>query len=455
MDELYEKKRAETFRQFVLIYAALFLCQAILTANIQEIANALSVSRNLIALVAGLDFLTLTISILVWGYLGERLAEKYSIKKIFALTQFGWVICFVLVVVSTTFLQFSICYILRSCFTGAYLPIVFSMVGDFYEPKERGEKFGWINFGLILGSGGGLIIGTFLGDLFEIGWRLAYALGVILAFLAILGYFREGIEPKRGLHEPEFLDAPDTVEYNYRLTLSNIKEVFKTKTVTTLLISVLISGIATSTLGVWALDYFKTSQLTIFGGSAGLFALLFYIIAGLGALPGNVQGGRLGDKFYKAGKIRWRVLISLFGVILGLICMFGFFLIPVFGGNVWEIVLVSALVLGLGFAGYWLASFPVGNNFAIYSEVCVPESRSSVMALHGMMVNIGGTIGNFLLATLIVSNQVLPWHVAILLSFWLGSGLLWIIPYFTYPKEAQQCRDLMARRRAEIEQSLN
>jgi MFS family permease len=452
MDEKYESKRAETFRWFILIYSALFLCRAILPANIDNIATALTVSRNLIAVVAGIDLLVLTIAILAWGYWGEKLAEKYSIKKIFALTQFGWVACFALVAISTNFVQFSFFLVLRTCFEGAFMPLAFSMIGDFFPPKERGEKFGWINFGLIFGSGGGLIFGTFLGGIEGIGWRLAYGLGVILSFLAVLIYTWVGIEPTRGLHEPELADLSKEVDYNYRLTLSSIKEVFKTKTVAVLLISVLITGIATATLGLWALDYFQHSQLLAFGASAGLFALLFITLTGLGALPGNVQGGKLGDKYYKEGRIRWRVLISLIGILVGLACMFGFYLIPVVGVGL-ELALISILVIGLGFAAYWLLSFPVGNNFAIYSEVCVPESRSTVNALHGVFVNIGGVIGNFLLATLIVSDEVLPWHVAILLIFWLGGGLLWIIIYFTYPKEAQQCRDLMAARRKELELS--
>ena len=131
--------------------------------------------------------------------------------------------------------------------------------------------------------------------------------------------------------------------------------------------------------------------------------------------------------------------------------MFAFFLVPLFGTEVWGIVLIALLIVGVGFIGYWLASWPVGNQFAIYSEVCLPETRGTANALHGMMVNIGGVIGNFILATTIVADMVTPMHVAILLVFWLAGGLLWIIPYFTYPKEAGECRETMLGRRAELE----
>jgi MFS family permease len=447
MDDVYRKRRDSTFLCFLLIYGALFICRSVLPANLELIKDALDSSRTAIAWVMGIDLLVLTVSMLFYGYFGERIAGKISLKTI---TQLGWVICFGLISISLNFFQYATFYILSACFRGAFVPLAFTMVGDFYPPDERGSKFGWLNFFLLLGSGVGLIFGSLLGALSPIGWRWAYCLGVIMALASVSMYTLWGISPERGKFEPEFQDLQE-VQYDYKMSFSNIKKLFKMKSVAALILSVLVSGIATTTLGIWELDYFKTSQLVILGGSAGLFALLFVILAGLGGLPGNIHGGKLGDKYYNSGNLKGRVTISILGIASGVGCLCGFFLIPLFGGAPWITVLSAILIIGLGFAGYWLASFPVGNQMAIYSEVCLPEVRSTANALHGMMVNIGGAIGNFLLATTITADEVTPIHVAILMAFWLGSGLLWIIPYFTYPREARECREIMSQRRGEME----
>ncbi|NVM55223.1 MAG: MFS transporter, partial [Candidatus Helarchaeota archaeon] len=164
MDDEYERKRRLSFLYLFLIYAALFICRGILPANLDLIRISLDTTRPAIAWLMAIDLLVLIISILFFGYFGEKLSEKYSIKKIFIITQLSWVACFGLFVFAQNFLQFSILHVLSAVFRGAYLPIAFAMVGDFYPPKERGSKFGMINVGLIIGAGGGLLFGALLGN---------------------------------------------------------------------------------------------------------------------------------------------------------------------------------------------------------------------------------------------------------------------------------------------------
>lgn len=453
VDSQYESKRDETFRSLLLIYAAIFLCRSILPSNIETLKTTLPGTTDLAIGIDAAGFLLIsTISVIFFGYYSEKLSEKYSMKKIFVITQFGWVACYGLIAVAPHFLFYIIFDYIGAFSFGAYLPIAFAMIGDFFPPKERGVKFGWLSFGMTMGSGGGIIFGKLLGGLIpDIGWRLAYGLGFILGFLAVHGYFRIGILPERGRAEPEFQDISGKIDYNYRFTFKSVKQLFKSKTIGALLISVLISGMGTAALGIWAINYFETVQLTALGASAGFIAVLFYIIAGLGALPGNILGGKLGDKYYRVGKLKFRVIVSIGGAIGGLLCMFGFFLIPLFSATPLEIVLSSVLILGLGFLGYLFAAFPIGNQFAIYSEVCLPEARSSANALHGVMVNVGGIFGNLLFASVIEGTEGLyKVAVTIMLIFWIGSAFFWIVPYFKYPQEAQKCRQILGERRKEM-----
>jgi predicted MFS family arabinose efflux permease len=135
--------------------------------------------------------------------------------------------------------------------------------------------------------------------------------------------------------------------------------------------------------------------------------------------------------------------------------MLGFYLIPFFTETTLQIVLSWIFFLILGYLGYLLVSFPTGNQFAIYSEVCVPELRSTANALNGLMINIGGIIGNLLISSLIERDMSwLPFAIALVLLIWLFGSLLWIVSYFYYPTESKECRDLMAKRRLELEKNL-
>jgi MFS family permease len=163
------------------------------------------------------------------------------------------------------------------------------------------------------------------------------------------------------------------------------------------------------------------------------------------------MGGKIGDSLYHRGKLKGRVIVSFFGVLLGVLCLLGFYLIPVFTESLLQIIFSWILFLTLGFLGNFLVSLSNGNIYAIYSEVCVPEMRSTANALNGLMVNIGGIIGNLLLASLIEKDiSLLPFAISLVLFIWFLGASLWIIPYFYYPKELKECRDLMLERRSEL-----
>ena len=82
------------------------------------------------------------ISILFFGYYTDKIAEKYSRKKIFILTNLLWIISYGLASISFNFYYYLFFLIISAIGSGAFLPIGFSMIGDFFPPKERGKKFG-------------------------------------------------------------------------------------------------------------------------------------------------------------------------------------------------------------------------------------------------------------------------------------------------------------------------
>jgi MFS family permease len=337
---------------------------------------------------------------------------------------------------------------------GAFVPIGYSMISDYYQPKERGKKYGSIHIGLILGTGAGIIVGGLLGSYAgPNGWRFAYGIGFVFGLLAIINFILKGKDPKRAHAEPEFKDIEGEFIYDYKIDIKRIRSLAKKKSLMSILIYNFFSGIAVSTIGTWGI-YYMTSKFS--GSYAEVFATSLYLLTGVGILPGAILGGKIGDLFYRSDKIRGRVVLTFGGLISGILCLSVFYLLPIFAKSPLEITLIWIFFLIIGFFGYFLVSLSIGNVFAIYSEVCVPESRSTVNALHNVMINLGGIIGNLIFSSLIESNlSLMPLAMAIVLLFWLVGTSLWGITYLYYPKEFKECRDIMAKRRKELEQNLN
>ncbi|MFX1570540.1 MAG: MFS transporter [Promethearchaeota archaeon] len=455
MDEIYEIERKKTFRAIFQLYFMIYFFYGILPVNIDNLLIYLPNTTTFgIGFLQAFTLIVAIISILFFGYFEDKIAIKYSRKKIFIITNLIWILSYGLISLSTNYYYYLIFYLISSVGIGAFLPIGFSMIGDFYTPIERGKKFGIMNFALILGSGMGIIGGGLLGSYVagSLGWRISYVIGFVLGVIPLIFYIKEGIEPERGRSEPEFEDFKGEINYNYKITFKSLIELFRKKSIGAILLYVLCSGIATSTLGIWGIFYITSK---IGDANAELAATTIYLIAGAGALPGTIIGGKLGDLYLSRGKVRGRAIISLIGVILGVLFTLSFYLIPFFTNNTFQIVFSWIFFIVLGFFGYFFATFSVGNQFAIYSEVCVPELRSSANAMNGLMVNIGGIFGNLLLSYLIEKGlSWLPIAISLVLFIWLVGSFLWIIPYFYYPKESKLCSDILLRRRQELEKNV-
>ena len=448
MDDIYRIQRKKNFRSIYNLYFMMYWMIGILPVNIDNLLLYLPGSTKFgLGFTVVANLIVSTISILTFGYYGDKISEKYSRKRIFIITNAIWLISCGLSAFALDYFFYLILRITSAIGTGAFLPIGFSIISDSYPPKQRGNKFGMMQFGLILGSGMGIIFGGLLGSYTgPNGWRFAYGLAFIIGFFALFGYISHGIDPERGRAEPEFEDFEGVINYDYKITFNDLIQIFKMRSITSILISVLFSGIATYTLGVWGI-YYLTSKID--SVEAELIATTFYLLAGMGALPGTIIGGKLGDSYFHSGKIRGRVIISIIGLILGVLFSLEFYLLPFFTATSLYIIFSWIFFVIIGFFGYFFSSFNVGNQFAIYSEVSVPELRGTVNGMNGVMVNIGGIIGNLLISYLIETN--LTFGISLILFIWFFGTFFWVITYFYYPRELKQCRERLAKRRTELE----
>ena len=152
----------------------------------------------------------------------------------------------------------------------------------------------------------------------------------------------------------------------------------------------------------------------------------------------------MSDHFFNTSKHNKRMMIPIMTILIGSICLLAFYLMPI---NYW------ILLLPLGFIGYFFSSFNIGTQFAIYSEVCIPEVRSTANALNGLMINVGGVCGNLLLSLILYQNiSFLSYAILLILMVWLLGSFFWILPWLNYVKDFQRRNRVLIKRRYELEQ---
>lgn len=106
----------------------------------------------------------------------------------------------------------------------------------------------------------------------------------------------------------------------------------------------------------------------------------------------------------------------------------------------------------LGIFGYFYVLFSTGNQFAIYSDVCIPELRGAINSLNGVMLNIGGIIGSVIVSSIIHINiELISVAITVVIIFWLADSIFWVIPYFYYSKDLNLKTVEMIRQRNELE----
>ncbi|MFX1380357.1 MAG: MFS transporter [Promethearchaeota archaeon] len=434
--------RNHSFRLIFLLYFMMYFCIGIIPPNIINIINAIpTISEFQISLAIVFNLIVNSVSVMIFGYFGDKMSEKTSIKGLFILTNTFWIFGYGFLALSPNYIFFLSMFTMSAIGTGAFIPLGFSMVGEFFHAKIRGKKFGIMQFGLILGNGMGVMMGITFNNIFrQNGWRIAYLLAISLNTLILFAYSLIAVEPERGRTDSEFADFPGIIKYNYRITKDHLIQLATTKSIIGILLSVLCGGITTSTLANWGIY-----NLTLKFGSS-TFATIIYLMVGSAALPGAVIGGKISDYFFKNKKINKRFLISIMSISIGATSLLGFYLLPV---NYW------ILILPLGIIGYFFTSFNSGTQYAIYSEVCIPELRSTVNALNGLMLNIGGICGNLLVSLIIYQNiTYLSYSILLVLLIWLMGSLFWTLPATFYMKDFQRRNRIMIKKRVELEQKL-
>lgn len=171
-----QKKSQNKILWLLSLAAALIFFQAYMIAPlIPKLSKVFGVSEQRIGLVVPAYMLAYGVSILFYGALSDRVGRK----RILHLS----LLAFVLLTAMTALVQSSSQLIGLRLLTGlgasGVVPISLAMVGDLYEPEERGHPLGM----LFAAMEGGMALGSTAGVMLEpyIGWRMLFLGTAILA----------------------------------------------------------------------------------------------------------------------------------------------------------------------------------------------------------------------------------------------------------------------------------
>jgi MFS family permease len=350
------------------------------------------------------------ITMLISGYLADLIVRKwivffgsliFSIFSLFTITVppgiIGYSVFFFLT-------------ILTGIGYGALIPSIFSLMGDMVSREDRSKSFSFFSiasfFGIVFGSA----LATYAGST---DWRFPFLIIGIVGILATL-LFLLFKEPSR-LGKDHSFDI-DVIDYSYRIKLSDVRIIFKKKANIWLVVN-FVDTIPTGIILTLLYAYMEVSH----GITADVTVLIFLIIL-VSIILGTVVFGYVGDKQFKKGNKKARVLLALFGNIAPIPFLFVALIFPFSTPNLFPGLLIWIVLFSIGM---FVNGAVNGNWYATVVDLNLPENRGTVLATSNFFDIIGRAIGP-LIGTIIADMFGFVIGMMISIFFWIFIPFFWI-----------------------------
>ena len=399
------------------------------------------VSFGMIGLMETLRNIAQTVSSPLWGYI----ADRYSRKQVLIFGTGVWGLWTVAVGLVPGFTGMLIIRAISGLGLGCLMPATFSLLGDHYPQSKRGRALGVIGLVGLMGTVLGVLALGFVAN--EALWRWGFIGLGIASILSGVAIWLLVDEPPRGAAEPE-LAGLITYEDEKRYAI-NWKDMLNTLRIPTIWAAIL-QGVSGSmpwvVMGIyfinWMVRELGFSNEISFTDPAGSAPLIFAIVV-VGAAISNLVGGIIGDYAEKVSPRYGRTAIGQFSVFAGVPLMY-IFLTQAKNMTFWQVFgLASFTALMIGWPGR-------GAKEPMMQAVVPPEMRSSAYSvvnfIEGGLSAFSSLIAGWLADT-VGLTQALLWTIPFP---WIICGILFSMFYFTYPRDAERVRHLMAQRREEL-----
>lgn len=364
----------------------------------------------------------------IWGYLYDR----YARAKLLALASFIWGSTTWLSAIAPSYPFFLASRASTGIDDSSY-PGLFSLVADYFGPSVRGKVYGILQLSQPLGYMLGLILATMMSGV--IGWRgvfyLTGSLGVILSIIIFVGVK----EVPRGQSEPELAELEHIGIYRFDKKIA--WGLFRKRSLLFLFAQGFVGVFPWNVITYWFFRYLETERNYSSETVLATMAPAILILA-----SGYFIGGAFGDFFFKRN-LRGRMLISVFGVLMGAILLSITMNIPIGNQSQFSIMLfITALFI----------PFSSANVISTVYDITLPEVRSTALALQYFIENGGAALAPLLAGIIARSSNLHTAILTICVAAWIVGSILLAFTAYYVPHDILALRGQL-RQRAEIEQA--
>jgi MFS family permease len=371
-----------------------------------------------------------------WGYL----SDKVSRKKVIMFGTGLWGLWTVAVGFTQNFGQLLTIRAISGIGLGCLMPATFSIMSDTFPPKDRGKALGLMEAIGVLG----IIIATIgLGFLASPTlWRWGFfLLGAFSVLSGLVVWFLVD-EPVRGEAEPELagkITEEDAKKFG--LQFSDLPKVLKIPTIWVAIAQGLAGSMPWVVMGSFLITWLVRDRGIMEENATFVFAGIV-----LGTVFSNIIGGFLGDYAEQISPKYGRTFIGQVSIISGIPTTFILFTRTA-DWSLWQI-------MALSFFTALMISWPgKGAKEPMMQGVVPPELRGTAFSITTFIESGFAAVAGIVAGTLadrIGLSAALLWTVPFP---WIICAALFSLFYFTYPKDSENLRNLMAERAKIITQS--
>lgn len=301
---------------------------------------------------------------------------------------------------------------------GAIVPVLFSLLGDFYSVDERATYSAVVSSCL----GGGMMLGQlFTGYMLSsLGWRLPFIIMGVNSFLAAIYLEVVLREPQKGAKEDALAQVLSQGISLPPLSFATFLESMSIPTVAIMLIQTVPNTVPWGVLSAHLHDFLATDEHLTMNEATSLIALF-----GAGAAFGGLLGGYVGGKLYNLS----RGFLPLF---MGITMAMSAILMKELMTMDLDAVGVSQMACPVLVLSGALAAINGANVRLIVLNLVTPQARGATVAVLNFVNNAGRGVGPSLIDIWMHSHTGgRKTAVSQFLNLWVVSGSMLCMAFFT------------------------
>lgn len=330
---------------------------------------------------------------------------------------------------------------------GGIFPVIFSLLGDFFQNKNRLVASAWLStamgFGILVGQvlAMGLAHTNYMG---MSGWRISFIIMAVPAFPLVVIYYLYSVSPARGAADKRDLEISDqanqSVIEEHKVSLKDITKLFNNRTNMWAFLQGIPGTVPWGFLFYFLVDYYEKTK-----GFSVEEATALVIVFGPTIILGTFLGGYIGRIIY-----HWKKhLLPLFCAITVTLGTIPVLILTNYVGTTIGPMLGTAFIAGL------IIPMTGANVRGILINVNVPEDRGAVFGMYNFADDLGKAFGPGLIGLMLLAmkalfpentsevNQTFTYNFSICL--WIVCGLCWIPMIWTMEPDEKNATERMLK----------